>query len=99
MKYFDDDLKELFKDADPYAVLANMTGKIYRQVKGRKTVQFEFNNKRYFAKLHTGVGWLEIAKNILQLKSPILGAKNEWRAIEALHNLSVATMKLSLIHI
>ena len=94
MKYFDDDLKELFKDADPYAVLANMTGKIYRQVKGRKTVQFEFNNKRYFAKLHTGVGWLEIAKNILQLKSPILGAKNEWRAIEALHKLSLATMKV-----
>ena len=64
MKYFDEDLKELFRDADPYEVLANMTGKIYRQVKGRKTFQFEFNNKKYFAKLHTGVGWLEIAKNM-----------------------------------
>ena len=94
MEYLNEDLKQLFKDSDPYLVLANMKGKIYRQVKARKTFQFEYNGKRYFAKVHTGVGWLEIIKNILQLKIPILGAKNEWRAIEALHKLSLATMKI-----
>ena len=42
----------------------------------------------YFAKIHHGVGWREILKNLLHLKLPVLGAENEWRALNLLPRLA-----------
>ena len=70
-----------------------MEGNIYRQVQSRKTFQFTLNGKSYFVKLHSGVGWPEIIKNLLQLRLPILSAENEWRAITRLQELGIATMR------
>ncbi|MDZ7686637.1 MAG: lipopolysaccharide core heptose(I) kinase RfaP [Gammaproteobacteria bacterium] len=45
-----------------------------------------------FAKVHFGVGWGEIAKNLVTLRLPVLGAGDEWRAIRRLELLGVPTM-------
>ena len=92
MVYLSGELKNFFSDSDPYKVLKELSGNVYREVKNRKTLQFEYNGKSYFAKIHTGVGWIEIFKNLIQLKSPVIGAKNEWSALKLLRSTSIKTM-------
>jgi len=72
-------------------------GEVYREPEGanRRTLRFERGGKGYFLKLHWGVGWGEILKNLASLRLPVLGAFNEWRAIKRLEQLGVETMCLS----
>lgn len=72
----------------------SLEGHIYREMDGRKTLQFNEKEKSYFIKIHTGVGWKEIFKNLSQLKLPVLGAKNEYLAINKLTDLRLDTMTL-----
>ena len=58
----------------------SVEGDVYRQVRGRRTVRVVLDGKPYFLKFHSGVGWLEILKNWLVGKQPVLGAENEYRA-------------------
>lgn len=92
MLYLSKEFGKDIKGADPFSSLHTMDGKVFREVKGRKTLQFKLNNKSYFVKLHFGVGWREIVKNFVQLRMPILGAENEWQAISKLKSLGIATM-------
>jgi heptose I phosphotransferase len=87
-----DDFAQAWAGSDPFARVEALEGQVYRNVKGRRTLQFSFEGRKYFAKIHHGVGWLEIFKNLLTLKRPVLGAQNEWRAIERLNALGLATM-------
>ena len=80
--------------ADPFDTIMQLDGELYRDVANRRTLRFELGGKRYFLKAHYGVGWKEIFKNLLQLKLPVLGARNEWLAIQQLEQLSVETMTL-----
>ncbi len=93
MLYLNEEFERSWQGADPFKMLQAMEGNIYRQVHNRKTFQFNLNGKSYFVKMHTGVGWSEIVKNLSQLRLPILGAENEWRAITRLQELGIATMK------
>ena len=92
MLYLNEELKKFFSKSDPYEVLKKLNGIVYRQVETRKTFRFEHNGKSYFAKLHTGVGWMEIIKNLIQFKKPVLGARDEWTAISYLKKIPVSTM-------
>jgi len=71
-------------------------GEEYRNPPGanRRTLRFELGGKGYFLKLHWGVGWKEILKNLLSLRLPVIGAANEWKAIQRLQALGVETMRL-----
>ena len=90
--YLREDFARLWKGRDPFAEVEALQGQIYRNVKGRRTLQFECEGRAYFAKIHHGIGWGEIIKNLLSLRMPILGAENEWQAIARLTQLGVATM-------
>ena len=74
----------------------SLEGEVYRAPpgSGRRTLRFEHAGRGYFLKLHWGVGWGEILKNLITLKRPVLGARNEWRAIQRLDELGVETMDL-----
>jgi len=87
-------LRDDFRRAwpDPFAAVQAVQGEVYRAKEGRTTQRFLFEGEPYFLKLHRGVGWGEIFKNLLQLRAPVVGARNEWRAIELLHRLDVGTM-------
>jgi heptose I phosphotransferase len=65
---------------------------VLRAVRNRKTLRFRLNGRVYYVKIHRGIGWIEIAKNLLQGKLPVLGAGNEWAALHRLHTLGVETM-------
>ena len=68
---------------------------VYRNKEGRRTLRFEQGGKSFFLKLHTGVGWSEILKNLLQLRLPVLSACNEYEAIRALEAIGVDTLAVA----
>lgn len=88
-----DEIKQHLQ-GDAFEALMQMPGKAYRDVPGRKTIQLSINNKSYFIKQHFGVGWVEILKNFLSLKLPILGAMTEVRAIQKLNEIGIPTTPL-----
>lgn len=87
-----DDFAKAWEDKDPFVQVNALQGDVYRDVAGRRTLRFEFEGKRYFAKIHQGVGWGEIFKNLVVGKMPILGADNEWCAVARLHECNIKTM-------
>ena len=87
-----EDFASAWQGEDPFAKVDALQGDIYRNVKGRRTLRFEWEGRHFFAKIHHGVGWGEIFKNLLNLRKPVLGAGNEWCAIAHLHSIGVATM-------
>ena len=82
----------LWKDDDPFERAFSIKGETYRDMGDRHTSRFECEGKAYFIKTHSGVGFREILKNLLYLRKPVLGAKNEFEAIERLKSLGVETM-------
>jgi len=68
---------------------------IYRDKEGRKTLRFEYGGKPWFLKLHTGIGWPEVIKNLLQLRLPVVSARNEYRAVLALRQAGVPTLDVA----
>jgi heptose I phosphotransferase len=70
-------------------------GDIYRDKEGRKTLRFRRSGRSYFLKLHSGIGWGEVFKNLLQLRLPVPGAGNEYRAVMALQQIGVDTMSVA----
>lgn len=83
----DGDLKAILND--PFEDIKKIEGQVYRLQPGRKTISFTTAGKMYFAKIHSGVGWKEIIKNILQLRWPIIGAETEWNALLKLQTLGI----------
>ena len=67
---------------------------VYRNKEGRKTLRFLYRGKPYFLKLHRGVGWFEVIKNLLQLRLPVVSASNEYRAVLALQRAGVYTLTI-----
>ena len=75
MIYIRHDIAAACVDPVTVADLMGLQGKVYRAFANRKTLFVRVAGKGYFLKLHGGVGWKEIFKNLLQLKLPVLGAE------------------------
>ncbi len=88
------DSQDFFKGKDAFDEILNLQGEIFRQHKNRKTLRITKDGKGYFIKIHRKVGWGEILKNLLNLRLPVLGAKNELRAIRKFEELGIETMKV-----
>lgn len=88
------ELRPHLESTDVFSALMNLTGKAFRDVPGRKTIQVTLGDKSYFVKQHFGVGWREIFKNLLSLKKPILSAMTEVKAIRKVTELGIATTPL-----
>ena len=84
--------QKVWQNHDPFEEVGKLDGTLFREVKTRRTLRLEINGRGFFLKHHLGVGWKEIFKNLFQFKLPILGAGNEFAAINALTALDVPTM-------
>ena len=74
-------------DVEHFDYFMRLNGECFRELANRRTLRFELAGRRYFLKAHYGVGWREILKNLLQFRLPVLGARNEWRAMQRLQAL------------
>ena len=78
--YLAPELAERLGGEDLLRWAASVEGEVFREVKGRATLRVQIGGQPYFLKRHLGVGWLEILKNWMVGKRPVLGARNEYRA-------------------
>ena len=90
--YLSERFSALWEGKNVFEEVEKITGDVYRELDGRTTLRFELDGKGYFLKIHRGVGWKEIFKNLVQLRLPVLGAENEWEAIDKLKSINVDTM-------
>ncbi len=84
--------KSLWAGRDAFADVEGLSGQVYRELEARRTLRTEVAGRGYFVKIHRGIGWGEIFKNMLTAKLPVLGAGQEWLALERLHEVGVPTM-------
>lgn len=82
----------LWAQQDIFAAAEALQGEVYRELEGRRTLRTEVKGRGYFVKIHRGIGWGEIIKNLLSARLPVLGARNEYIAIQRLQQAGVATM-------
>lgn len=92
MIWLRDDFAKAWTGRDPFEEAAKLQGELFRDMPGRRTLRFEQDGASFFLKLHYGVGWGEIFKNLVRGRLPILGASNEYEAIRRCEKLGVATM-------
>lgn len=89
--------KTLWKNKDPFAEVGRIDAAakaedVFRHKEGRRTLRFSDGSASYFLKHHSGVGWKEIFKNLLQLRLPVLSAKNEYEAAITLSAAGIDTL-------
>lgn len=89
------ELRASIGDHDRFDEFMAITGQVFKVMPGRRTIRFARGGKSYFIKIHRGVGWKEIFKNLLRLRLPVVSAQTERRAIERLHALGVPTMTIA----
>ncbi len=81
--------------SDPWEGVFSLTGEMFRDKDGRKTFRFFKDGRGYFAKIHRGIGYRRLIKELLRFNLPVIGAENEWRAVQRLERLGVPTMTLA----
>ncbi|HOG02715.1 MAG TPA: lipopolysaccharide core heptose(I) kinase RfaP, partial [Accumulibacter sp.] len=91
--FLDEPFRSLWAGRDPFVAVEALAGEVYRELEGRRTLRTEVAGRGYFVKIHRGIGWAEIAKNLASLRLPVLGAANEWLAIQRLRELGVDSMR------
>ncbi|MBE7422477.1 MAG: lipopolysaccharide core heptose(I) kinase RfaP [Zoogloeaceae bacterium] len=91
--FLDEPFRTLWAGQDAFQAARALQGKVLRELEGRRTLRTEVGGRGYYAKLHRGVGWGEIFKNLVTARLPVLGAEHEWQAIRRLAELGVDTMK------
>jgi heptose I phosphotransferase len=94
-RYLNEIFEAAWQEKDPFQEVEKLEGEIYRAVAARRTLRFQHLGRNYFAKIHRGVGWLEIVKNLVLCRKPVLGAEEEWQAIKKLEALGVETMTVA----
>lgn len=61
--------KTLWRGKDAFAEVERLEGQVYRELEGRRTLRTEVEGRGYFVKIHRGIGWGEIVKNLLTVKA------------------------------
>jgi hypothetical protein len=84
-----DELGVIWNNKDAFLEVQQLSGDIAREVPGRQTLRFEIGGNTYYRKLHTGVGWGEILKNLVRLRLPVISARNEWLALNRLAEIGI----------
>ncbi|WP_434579559.1 lipopolysaccharide core heptose(I) kinase RfaP [Pseudomonas sp. Z5-35] len=84
--------KSLWAGRDAFAEVEALKGEVYRELEARRTLRTEVDGRGFFVKIHRGIGWGEIFKNLFTAKLPVLGAGQEWKAIQRLQEAGVPTM-------
>jgi len=92
------EIRNLFSSDDFISEAKNIEGEVFREYENRVTKRIKLNNQNYFLKFHGPVGWKEIIKNLILLKPPIIGAKQEYLALSRMHQLGINGPKVKYYH-
>lgn len=87
------ELQQVLPGGGEFDALMEWEGETIRLVKDRHTLRAELGEKAYFIKRHRGIGYREALKELLTLKVPVFGARNEYEAICHFQKLGLPTME------
>jgi heptose I phosphotransferase len=73
-------------------VICSTSGEVAKQAGNRKTLRFQTQDRAFYLKIHAGIGWREIFKNLVMCKMPVFGAGVEWAALHTVRALGVHTV-------
>jgi len=90
--YLRPDIRSALREETTLQAILRIDGEIVRKAPGRHTIKTRIAGNYYFLKVHFGVGWQEIFKNLAYLRLPVLGARNEWHGIHHLQRIGVDTL-------
>jgi heptose I phosphotransferase len=90
-----EDLRQWCGDRDPFQLILGLEGEAVREVAERSTIRATLGNQVFYIKRHYGVGWMEILKNLVTGKTPVLDAGNEFAAARRLHEAGLGTLPLA----
>ena len=62
--FIDEPFCTLWAGRDPFAAVEALQGQVFRELEARRTLRTEVAGRGYFVKIHRGVGWGEIIKNL-----------------------------------
>jgi heptose I phosphotransferase len=79
---------------NPFDALMNISGVMYRNQPNRETLRIVIEDHDYFIKKHRGITLKECLKNWFSGRQPVIGAKPEWSAIQALNKLGISSTPL-----
>jgi len=89
------ELQEALAPRRSFEEVMALEGPPIRAKEGRRTFRLELRGRGYYFKIHSGIGWREILKELGSLRKPTVSALAEKRAIEAVTQLGIPTMKLA----
>jgi heptose I phosphotransferase len=89
------ELESFFAGRDPFEVVRQLQGEMFREMPGRRTLRFTHEGKRYFLKYHGPMGWSSWLRQTFSFKPVIAGAENEAHAILEIARLGIPTMTLA----
>jgi len=92
-EYLVNQLVNEIESGDVFEYVNQIKGVSVRKMADRETIRFVVHDRTYYVKRHAGVGWWEIFKNILQCRMPVLGATNEWAALQKLSALNIPSLQ------
>lgn len=84
-----DELINQWRGENIFERIRDLSGTVAREMPDRQTLRFELDGQVYYRKWHRGVGWAEIIKNLVRLRLPVLGARNEWEALNKMRALGI----------
>jgi heptose I phosphotransferase len=90
--WVDAEYRRLFKPQNIFEDMQVIQGEVVRAGNGRETLRFELKKHAFFLKRHSGIGWGEIIRDLFQGRKPILGARNEWQALQRLEILNISSL-------
>jgi heptose I phosphotransferase len=90
-----DDLAALWGREGTFERVAALEGEVYRAVADRRTLRVLAGGRAYFAKIHQGPGWGEVLKNLVTLRLPVVGARNEYQACRHLERAGVKAPRVA----
>jgi heptose I phosphotransferase len=93
--YIRDDVRSLIPADNLLTWAQSLEGDVARAVARRRTLKVTLGQRHFYLKIHQGVGWLEIVKNWLNLKAPVLGARNEYLACRHLEASGIAAPRVA----
>lgn len=67
-----------------FDALMAIDGQVHRAKEGRRTIGFRRGGRDFFIKQHRGIGWGAILRELVELRKPVLGARDEYVALAAL---------------
>ena len=76
-------------EAECFDEVMRLEGEVFREFANRRTLRTVLGERACFVKQHLGVGWGEIVRNLVTFRLPVLGAGNEWHALNLLTRIGV----------